>query len=280
MKLNVIGSASLSWKKYNEDRCGFSNKAAWVLDGASGLGKNLIANRGSDSHWFVNAISDSLQRGTLLASLGEALEAAVHETRASVESVIEPYDTAQLPSAAFAGVSVYGERLELIVLADCVCMLESRNGLDVFKDERLEPFDREALKEVARYMKDGVPHAEAMMRANATLRLNRQKMNTPEGYWVLNFDGTSLNEALRREEKVEAGQRVLILSDGFEALVSSFEVFDSLTQLYSFVASAGLEELETQLLKAVKADPECRLHPRFSAMDDASALWVEVGEDH
>ena len=82
------------------------------------------------------------------------------------------------------------------------------------------------------------------------------------------------NEPVRRKADVAAGEALLV-SDGYEAAVDDYGLFDG-----AGLIAAARREVRQPLdaLRAVEAaDPECRQYPRFKKSDDATALFVRFG---
>jgi len=71
------------------------------------------------------------------------------------------------------------------------------------------------------------------------------------------------------------GDDVLLMSDGFAALVDSYAALDA-EELMATLATRGLVELAFELRAIEAGDPACARFPRFKRSDDASALWLHV----
>jgi hypothetical protein len=75
---------------------------------------------------------------------------------------------------------------------------------------------------------------------------------------------------------VARGDDVLLMSDGFAALIDTYEIYDP-ASLVSTMLDRGLAALAEELRTIERGDAECLRYPRFKPSDDASAIWVRIG---
>jgi hypothetical protein len=72
-----------------------------------------------------------------------------------------------------------------------------------------------------------------------------------------------------------AGTRVLLMTDGFLALVSDYERYD-VPSLLAAAESKGLAALGQELREIERNDADGARYPRFKTHDDATALLFRV----
>ena len=85
----------------------------------------------------------------------------------------------------------------------------------------------------------------------------------------------SLSSISTAETRVAGGDDVLLMSDGFAALVDAYGAYDG-PGLFAAVAERGLAALAVELRAIERDDAACRRFPRFKASDDATALWLRI----
>lgn len=72
------------------------------------------------------------------------------------------------------------------------------------------------------------------------------------------------------------GDELLLMTDGFAALVDSYGAYDA-ASLMEAVWAHGLAALAAELRGIEQADSACTRYPRFKVSDDATALWLRIG---
>jgi hypothetical protein len=75
--------------------------------------------------------------------------------------------------------------------------------------------------------------------------------------------------------RVSRGDNLVLMSDGFTALVDAYEAYDPIG-LLAAVESRGLAALADELRQIELADAACLHFPRFKVSDDATAIWVRI----
>ena len=71
------------------------------------------------------------------------------------------------------------------------------------------------------------------------------------------------------------GDDVLLMSDGFSALIDTYAVLDE-AALVRELNEQGLAALAARLRAIEADDAACDRFPRFKASDDATALWLRI----
>ena len=277
--LQVLAARSLQGDgRCNEDRVGSAPGAAWVIDGATGVGRDLVGD-GSDAAWFAAAVDRALREALATGpevATPDLLRAVVGAValRFDAERIADPDGHHELLSAAFVLARVSGEAIELSALGDCRAVYAAP-GLPTatFGTDGVGRFEAETLAELAAlYAADPlleVTAAKALILPR--LRANRAFMNRPDGYWVLSIDPSAI-DALHCVTIERGGPLELLLaSDGFLRLDDLFRVVDAEGML-----AADDEQAIDRLLQTLRgletADAGCRRHVRAKVSDDASVL--------
>ncbi len=272
MHFDLVQSVSLngSTEIANDDRAGSKAKCAWIIDGATDLGPaGLLGDQGGAA-WLA-ATAD----GGFSTSTADRLSATCRQVfdhvaaRFDEERRRAPEGAWELPSASFAAVQLHGDSLEVAWAADCAVLLKSAAGVrwcTPAPDRASESRDAAALG-------DGIG-AQAL-RSDDVLADRRAHRSRP-GRPVLGVDAAASAAAtLSIVVPVAVGDSVLLLTDGFSALVDAYRLYDA-SGLFAAVEARGLAALGQELRAVEEADAACLRYPRFKRSDDATALWVRV----
>lgn len=280
MHLDLLQSISLCGDAAtpNDDRAGADATRAWVIDGATDLGPpGLLGDRGGAA-WLAAAAdsafgqidghaADRADGGDLRATCGQVFAAVeqrfVHERRR------DPVAAWELPSAAFAAVQLTGNQLDVAWAADCAVLLMSRGAATWCTPVP----DRRPESAAAAALGDGV--GASTLRSPAVLD-DRRRARERVDRRVLTVDATvSRRSTDIVTMPVSDGDSVLLMSDGFVALVDSYAAYDA-AGLFAAVIERGLASLAVELRTIEQGDAACRRYPRFKRSDDATALWLRV----
>jgi serine/threonine protein phosphatase PrpC len=268
----------------NEDVVGWCDGAAWVIDGASGVGASLLEEE-TDATWLAREADRQFKR---LLTANPAIPSAelVREASLACLAAFEsgatrsPEGPHEHPSAAFAMVRAFGSEVELLTLGDCrIACRGSDGGAELFGTTDLAPIEAQTIARVASLLSEHPEMHEDELRARLMplLSSNRALMNTEGGYWVL---GTSPDAAehldLVRRPAGE-GDEFAIASDGFLRLAELFEAADAADLLAIGTASDFDRWLER--LRALEAEPGSRSRfPRVKLHDDVAFIRCTLTE--
>jgi len=269
---------SLQASEENEDLVLVTNDVYCVMDGASGLSDMPLLPGNSDARWFVEKCADSIEK--LSEDRAMTLTSIIRETVRSVEREfyksiqVDVAETYQFPSSGIAMGRLLSGELNALLLGDCRLLINRMNGLhyNYVGSEKLEKLDALAIEEMSRYLRKYDYH-ESRARVLGTLRKHRAMMNTADGYWVLSFSDGVEHHGLRINHVLEAGDLVMMVTDGFYRLVDTFHVFSS-EELVKICSKDGLSHVGSMLRELEFNDRDCRRVPRLKPSDDASALLI------
>ncbi|HUL06550.1 MAG TPA: protein phosphatase 2C domain-containing protein [Candidatus Acidoferrum sp.] len=279
-QFEVIDSVSEAGGSVNEDRAAASGRAAWILDGATGVSPQRLFPGPSDPAWFA-ATADCLL-GRLSAdgdgmTLLQGLVAKLHEacTAAALAPLAET--AIELPSASLLAAQIVGDEIALLMLGDCKLLLRRRDGtVEAFDQSSVAPFDAR-LVEALRAMRAGgaVGLSELAPRLTPLIRENRLWKNRPGGYGVLTADAACLAFAETARRPAPDATHLLLATDGFYRLVDTYHMLTA-GELVQAALERGLAPLRAELRRLEESDPECVAFPRLKARDDATAMLVGV----
>jgi hypothetical protein len=280
-RFDLIDSVSEAGKSVNEDRATASARAAWILDGATGLSPRRLFPGPSDPAWFA-ATADALLARLISESdagmpLLRRLVAELHEACAATALAPLAETEIELPSASLAVAQLVGGEIDLLMLGDCKLLLRGQDGrVEAFDRSSVAPFDAR-LVEALRAMRAGGETALSEITPWLTplIRENRLLKNRPGGYGVLTADAACLAFAETSHGPAAAATHLLLATDGFYRLVDTYHMLTA-SELMQAALERGLAPLYAELRRLEDSDPECLAFPRLKARDDATAIVVGV----
>lgn len=260
---------------------------AAVLDGASGLTGKLLTGFPSDSAWFSSRLGLNLQASFQGKDVGilEALEAAGKRTAMDYTNVTsgKPVAREDEPSATLALVKWHASSgsgvLEAAVLGDCACVVHRRDGMaEVLEDDHLSRLDGQAIDRLTSLMRDGgLPFAEARERINDKLIENRLLRNRKGGYWIADISCEGYSHAVTKAMSLSDVQGVFLCTDGYANAVN-MGVCSDIADLADKVRQGHGRAILDALREREAADSEMTSHPRFKISDDATYVYLQMGD--
>jgi hypothetical protein len=267
MYLGLVQTVSLAGNdaRANEDRVGMVGSSAWVIDGATDLAEPGLMGEGSGSAWLAAAANAAFTR-RCDSTEDSDLRSMVREVYVDVGAAYLaqrkrlPVSAWELPSGAFLAVNVKGAHIEIAWVADCACLMivgetVHRIGPGRSRQERASASlaQRTGLNSMLDALRLQREHPE------------RQAMTVhPESYRHVRFETMPC----------ERGAELILMSDGFSALIDEYEMQES--EFVAQLHSAGLIGLGAALRTIETADPGRSRFPRIKQKDDASAIWLRL----
>lgn len=279
--LNVNCAGFWGQGQVNEDVVGHAAGAAWVIDGATGLGASLL-DAPSDAAWFAER-ADLHFRRILVdrpdMDMGDLLATVMAACRDDLENeAARPADGPhEHPSAAIAIVRLVADGVELATLGDCrIAHRKADGAAHLFGTTALDAIEGRTIAWAATLLfeRPEMSPDELKDALLPRLRENRRLMNVEGGYWVLGTDPRAAAHADRTVLPHRPGASFALASDGFLRLVELFRVADP-TDLLAIASTADLDTWMARL-RAIEAEPGSMLrHPRVKPSDDASFINVQ-----
>jgi hypothetical protein len=262
----------------NEDRFGWDNAAAFVIDGATPLAPPLIAPPHSDAAWlaefarefFLQSLASELPGNEIVRSLNGA---AREYYRSQVRAEVEPY---QYPVAAFQALRIIGCNLETMGLADCSLFIKDALGqcarwTGVTSSGLVERQNADQ-KSVSQPSVGGL-HDERVL---AALRTRRATYSSGVGPWALGLEPAAADHVAIENIAVRLPALAVLCTDGFAAAVDCYELYT----IETMIAAAEKDGLNLPLreLRRIERDldPDGSLFPRFKRSDDATAILFAI----
>ncbi|GAB2174621.1 hypothetical protein [Dongia sp. agr-C8] len=284
MRLEVLDSLSDPAKPggENEDRIGWNETAAYVIDGATMLGDPVIAPPASDAAWIAEwarqRLAAELAPDRSLRDVVRDLSAAARARFfAAAEPNVERY---RHPSASFQSLRLTEAGLESAGLGDCTLflrdgagMLTRHSGLRAGRSGE-QSSARMALNRLGGLDAGGEGFRDA--ETLAALRASRARHNTEGGVWTLGIHPEAGDHVRIELPAVRMPVLGLLCSDGFADIVDNYALH-SAAALMERAERDGLGPLLAEIRRIERdIDPKGLQFPRYKRSDDASAVLVRV----
>ncbi|WP_203553550.1 protein phosphatase 2C domain-containing protein [Bacillus sp. B15-48] len=256
-----------------------------VIDGATGLG-------GLPGSLAATTIKDSIEEMPLSKSLIESTQLAnkilgqktLKVTKAqSMKDILKE----RRSSCGLAAVKITKDTLQMeyVQTGDCMLFLQLTNGdIRMISYDHLSPLDSVSISKfhhLLRLRSKDVEMNESIFQECRgeildTLVENRRKMNTSEGYGVL--DGSR-----DANEHIEYGllslkkvKKILLLSDGLQLPTKKASGQQAWLETASFAFKSGLAQLYNHVHHLETGDPYCLAYPRLKLADDKTGILISL----
>jgi hypothetical protein len=279
MRLKLAGLASQGSGAINEDMVGYLGdaddvRAAWVLDGVTGINDGSLGLMGSDAQWLVHRIDAHLRQlfaeerpsADILAHLIDAVIADQRKVAGSLPADFDP------PAACIMAVHRVGREWHALRLGDCR-LIAKANGGNMLRmvDFPNDAFDQSLTEEATRLRANGITAiADIASHLQPRMFASRRTRNRPGGYGVIEADRACLTFA--EYARIDDPSAILLASDGFYRIADCYRALDDGDLLTASLVPGGIAETLARMRGIEQSDPHCRAFPRFKPADDASAV--------
>jgi hypothetical protein len=278
----TINGLTHSYKEFNEDIYGSNGSSCWVLDGALPLSHANVTDHSNDVVWVVRWWNEYLsehlkQMDKSICHILEEGIGALNEDFGSFAD-IDSLSKLDRASAAIAISRRNGSTIETFVLGDTEINIRKKSGeLETLVDEKIEVLDNQVMNMIFnnRDRKDKIAYNGYTDEELEVLRKNRMKMNSEDGYYILEHDPLAIRHGIYREYKLSEIDDMLFMSDGFSAIYNKYRKL-SLNDLFIECQEKGLDHILSRIRHIEKADPEFKKYKRLRQHDDATALYVTI----
>lgn len=263
----------------NEDRVGQARRAAWVLDGATGLTDDSFTDAASDGAWFVDRFDRALSATVtdVERSLSEIVTECIETVASDFAALVseDDVDDAALPSGALALARWDETSLEYFVLGDCSLAVAHEDELVTHFGEGPRELDDEVVREMQSLLTEqGYSYGEAREAVSDTLAAHRRLKNEPDGYWTLGLEPDAVDHATIGSHPRSTIEDACLFSDGFEPIVETYDLFRDWGTAMDYVRENGPVRT-VRILRAVEeSDPNCTRYPRLKPSDDAGFVLL------
>ncbi|WP_156857567.1 hypothetical protein [Oceanobacillus sp. AG] len=270
----------------NEDSC-VVNEAAQVfaaIDGATGL-------FGAPGYLASQTLQEGLSKMTESSSLYQSIQQAnerlgtkmvdYYETNIGklASPVITEIPKSQRSTAGIAAVKIHPERknLEYVHAGDCMLFLRYKTGeIRSVTYDGIHYFDDLAIKEMVRLREEDPPisQQEIQQSVNAILLSNKEKLNTNEGYGIIDGSEEALEYISYGRLPLHKVTDLLLVSDGLLLPTDGTET-DIWMETAKLVFEHGLHSLVAAVERREEWDADCEMYPRFKQRDDKTGILLK-----
>lgn len=282
--LDILGACSCAGDGIaNEDFFGWTETAAWILDGATGIFHETLPYP-SDAYWFTRAFDNYLHQ--FLLSQPELdtttlISRALESTKRDFEHFTgdKSIPDHKQPSAAFAMLRIIGCEVELTSVGDCKAVfLDNEGVVSTFFDPSLTPFENRTLSALRKLRANfpTLPQSQLISKLKSVIGENRKSMNKPGGYRVLST--ARMDKKLIRAHRMrvtDINPIVALTTDGFLRHVEVFGLSD-VASLLTRLSQGKINSIVDEVRAEEHADPECIKFIRVKKSDDATCLVVKL----
>lgn len=259
----------------NEDFVAATDSLVAVLDGATTPG-HLETGCGHGTRWFSHALGAEIVHRLITEpglTLADGLAAAIKslaERHSATCDIAHPGH----PSATVALLRETPDALEYLVLADSTVAFETRSGIEVFSDTRVEQAAAREHEALAAASHGAAAHAAALADLTTALRAYR---NRPGGFWVAAVTPQAAYEALSGSFDRSAVLSAAVLTDGASILADRFQMMDW-PQTFGTLRDHGPAGLLRRVREVEAEDGAGARWPRGKIHDDATVVHCVPAE--
>ncbi|MBU1315167.1 MAG: protein phosphatase 2C domain-containing protein [Alphaproteobacteria bacterium] len=268
----------------NEDRFGFNDCAAFVLDGATGLGdRQFMEGHGSDAAWIAEfaatrlseRLDGSIDPAAVLRQISSDARSAFLTAAGDQPRYAWPLCSLTALRATDAGFQYFG-------LGDsCLYVLHDDGTSDFLIPipGAYEWEQQQAARHIARLGSIGLIRGDQTDPVTLEeLRKGRALQNTPDGItWTFGIVPEAADHLFRCDVPLRGGgAHAILCSDGLADLVALYKAYDA-PGLVRQAMDKGLPSLVEELRRLEReTDPEGLTFPRFKQSDDTTAILIRL----
>jgi hypothetical protein len=275
--LTLIETISLAGdrKKQNDDACGWSNRRAWVIDGATDLHDAPLTKGASDASWIAQYGNGRLYAADPLHDMRESVRiASVWAAQAfAAASRNARFERWQSPIASLLMVEWTQTGVSGLDLGDCRAFALDADGVTHVIGGPDGGRDAEASAAAKQTDAD-----KPLLQRSATidlLRRGRSALNQSGAHWTFGIDPRCADHAREWSLALAKPAHLLLMTDGFAVLADQYGAYDP-AGLVRAALDKGLQELGREVRAIEAADVGGVKHPRFKSSDDATAVLLRL----
>lgn len=265
--------------KVNDDRTLVKKDIVILLDGASGLGgKNIRSNKkvDSDAAWYSRTFCRQFYKVySEIKDVKESLHITLDMLYDEFQSRSKLKDPPPhiFPSATGTIVEFKDGYANFFCLGDIRTLIRTKEDeIKKIGDYRLEALDQSVFDKASEMSKtNSEPFRVSLSKIRNMIIGNRQKMNTPEGYYIFSFDHEAIENMVEESIEIPKIKELVLMSDGFYTIFDnvSIELFE---ELKSFRSHADMKHKIRMILSR---DKDYETYQRFKLIDDMSLIFLE-----
>lgn len=261
-------------KVVNEDLICTGDNYAYVLDGATSLGKNI--NGTNDASWYVRTFSSYLSKYIKDDNAKLAVKKSLKEMRKELEKHIENRESnLDIPSSCIALVKENEDNYEFFVLGDCSTIYGNKDNQTLITKYDIRKLDDEKIEKMREIAKEkGINVCDTYEYILPDLIQQRMLRNKENGYYALDIVEDAVDHAEYITVPKDNIDMILLMSDGFSSYYDCLNIEKDYKSFFLKCYETSVEELYEELRRVEKDDYLLNKHPRFKETDDASIIKI------
>lgn len=274
--MKVIEKLCETKKLYNEDFIDYGDNYAIVLDGATGLTKNIISET-SDANWYVKTFALYLKNYIYKNNVKDAVKKALKDITKDINKYSDHINSnLDIPAACIALIKENKNNFELFVLGDCSIIYGNRQNQTLITNEDIRKLDKEKIEKMILIAKEkSINVSDAYQLIIPELKNQRLLKNRTNGYYVLDIDQKAISHANYKVIPKEDIEMIILLSDGFSTYYECLELEKDYKSFFLKNYHTDVNQLYKQLRKREQEDHLLNNYPRFKISDDASIIKLK-----
>ena len=257
----------------NEDVCGFTKDAAWVIDGATDVFNTNDIDKKHEVHWYVNELNKLLFHNFSCEEtdgISDNLQKSVRELYQQLILIpkLSEVPVYKLPTFTIALIRIGANNImHYYILGDSSIVYTHGEQFHLLADTRVSVFSRINRQKLKKHQNNS---------ANVTPPLSlfqetRMKANAIDGYPIGTIDGEGLNFGISGTICLSQGDRIILYSDGFKDYLS-----ENKGAIQNFFTEDAINNEITKMYEYLRNTEEFRKKPRPKLIDDATLLLIEI----
>ncbi len=248
-----------------------------VLDGATSLSSAVgVETGGYLASRIAKEVFETSELPAGCAPLRSLVLKANERIRmAMLERGVDVNDKNALWAAGIVVVRIGEHQIEYAQTGDCMLVAVYKDGtVRTVTHDQVDHFDEKSRLLWERYSKEGLPPDEVRSRVYETIKQNRLKTNTSEGYAILNGEP-------ELEHYVEHGglnriqlSSLLVLTDGLFLPRKSGEPTPSMSDMVALIDEKGLSGYVDWLIANEYDESQQGKYTRLKVADDKTAIRI------
>jgi|GEM_PF-641957 len=277
----IVDSITDTYKLHNEDVYGATDNSYWIMDGALSLNRTNYTDDFSDVVWMVKWWQNYLKKHldqfekTIKTILEEGVAQLNHDF--SKFANIDDLNKLDRASAGIGIVRINNDNLESFVLGDVEINLKTEKEIITLVDQKVEELDNKVMEMIFNNPKREQEFAFKGYTVEEldVLRENRSKMNSEDGYYILEHDVNAIQNGIYREYRLDNIKEILMMSDGFSSIHNKYDLL-SVEDLLAKSKNEGMKPLLKMIRDVEESDPKIETYKRLRRHDDATAVYINV----
>lgn len=256
----------------NEDVCGFTRDAAWIIDGATDVFNTNALGKENEVNWYVNELHKLLLQNFTCETneISDNIQKSVRELYQQLVLIpkLSEVPVYKLPTFTIASIRIGANNImHYYILGDSSIAYIHDEEVHTLTDTRVSRFSRINRQKLRKLQIDSGNVTPPLSLFQET----RMKANAIDGYPIGTIDGDGLDLGITGSICLSKGDRIIIYSDGFKDYFR-----ENKGVIREFFTEVTINNEIAKMYEYLRNPEEFRKRPRPKMIDDASLLLIEI----